>query len=172
MRASELYLAAAMTLVVVAAAVGGADIAGFLASVVAFAVWLPQARTVWRSRHDPHALAGVSVGTQILVLSNAVLWGVYATQESAFWVAAPGVINAPLALLCISLIVRARRPQAQVPSHIEPVCQHCREKREHREFITAPPGWGSVLDCTGTPRPHAVVIFTDEDARALRAHRR
>lgn len=86
LRTSEMALACIMVLLVAVAIIGGANIAGFIASTVAFVVWLPQARAVWASRNDPHALSSISVGTQVLLLSNAVLWGVYAARESAFWV--------------------------------------------------------------------------------------
>ncbi|WP_343957405.1 hypothetical protein [Yaniella flava] len=168
LRSPEIALACIMALVVAIAIIGGANVAGFIASTVAFVVWLPQARSVWASRNDPHALSSISVGTQVLLLSNAVLWGVYAAQESAFWVAAPGIINAPLALLCIGLIIRARKQQNTVQT-VD--CEHCHADRQHREFITAPAGWGSVMDCSGTPRDHAVVVFTDEDISALRSQR-
>lgn len=82
---------------------------GIIASATAFILWLPQARAVWRHRGDPHALAAVSLATQVILLGNAAIWGFYAFQTQAFWVGAPGVVNAPLALVTIGLILRSRR---------------------------------------------------------------
>lgn len=81
---------------------------GFLASAVSFVLWWPQAARVWRHRHDRGQLGGVSISTQVLLLVNASLWGVYAVFTGSFWVGAPGLVNAPLALLTIALLRRSR----------------------------------------------------------------
>ena len=85
-----------------------ADLAGFTGSVVSLVVWWPQALLVWQSRSDPHRLRGVSVTTQVLLFLNAVLWGAYAVATQSLWVGAPGLVNAPLALLTIAVTRRSR----------------------------------------------------------------
>lgn len=90
---------------------------GIVASTIAFVMFVPQAVRVWRARNDPHALVGISLSTQFLVLGNATIWGVYAVLLSEFWVGAPGIINAPLALTVIVLVVRSRVKAD--PSNIE-----------------------------------------------------
>lgn len=81
---------------------------GFAASAIAFILWLPQARKVWSLRNDHLALRGIATGTQWLVVVNALLWFAYGYLESAFWIAAPGFINLPLALMTVYIIRRAR----------------------------------------------------------------
>jgi uncharacterized protein with PQ loop repeat len=95
------------------------ELVGFLASAVSLVLWWPQAARVWRFRHAPDGLGGVSIPTQALLLANAALWAVYALLTGSFWVGAPGLVNAPLALGTIALVRRSRGPQAH--SHPEPV---------------------------------------------------
>jgi hypothetical protein len=64
---------------------------------------------VWRHRHDDGRLGGVSVASQLLLVANAALWGGYAVVTDSFWVGAPGLINAPLAVGTIVLLRRSRR---------------------------------------------------------------
>lgn len=141
---------------------------GFLASVIAFALFLPQARRTWQVRHDPHALAGISAGTQWLLLTNAVLWGLYAALSGAFWVGAPGLVNGPLAVATLLLIFRAKRHDMNRP--VDP-CHLCADGVEHRVFITAPPGWASVMDCSADTRRNGVIVRNKEDIARLRAER-
>jgi uncharacterized protein with PQ loop repeat len=94
---------------------------GFLASAVSLVLWWPQAARVWRHRHDGGQLGGVSLSTQVLLLVNAALWGAYAVVTGSFWVGAPGLVNAPLALLTMALLRRSRwsngdRPVAPQPT--------------------------------------------------------
>lgn len=84
-------------------------VVGFTASVIAFVLWLPQAHRVWNLRHQPEALRGISLGTQSLVITNSLLWFGYGALEQAFWIAAPGFINLPLAAGTMVMVLRARR---------------------------------------------------------------
>lgn len=135
------------------------DVVGFLASVTAFVLFLPQALLTWRRRGDVEALRGVALGTQVVLLANAGLWGLYGVLTEAFWVAAPGLLNAPLAVLTIALVLRSRRwtPAAPVVQ-----CGLCEQGAWHRVFVTAAPGWGSVMTCNGQ-RPRYGVIVSDPD---------
>lgn len=142
---------------------------GFAASVIAFVLFVPQARHTWRVRNTPTAVAGVSAGTQWLLLCNAVLWGVYAVLTGAFWVGAPGLVNGPLAVVTLALIYRGRAIPEAPPA--VPDCEFCAEGVEHRVFITSPPGWGSVMSCSGEARRHGVIVQTQEEAERLRAQR-
>lgn len=81
---------------------------GFFGSATSVLLWLPQARRIWRLRADAQALAGVSLGTQLLLAFNAVLWAAYAIAVPAPWAGLPSLFNLPLALLMMTLIVRAR----------------------------------------------------------------
>lgn len=85
---------------------------GFLASAVSLVLWWPQAARVWRHRHDDGRLGGVSITSQVLLVVNAALWGGYAVVTGSFWVGAPGLVNAPLAVATIVLLRRSRRVSA------------------------------------------------------------
>lgn len=148
------------------------EVVGFLASLIAFALFLPQARRTWQVRDDPHALAGISTGTQWLLLTNAALWGVYAVLTEAFWVGAPGLVNGPLAIATLALIARAKHRTRVRRAHAgQDLCDLCEEGIEHRVFITAPPGWGSVMPCSPFGRRNGVIVQTDEDIIRIRATR-
>lgn len=142
---------------------------GFLASLIAFILFLPQARRTWQVRSDAHALAGVSTGTQWLLLANAVLWGGYAVLAEAFWVGAPGLVNAPLAIATLLLISRGRTQARNLDPN---PCVLCADGVDHQVFITAPPGWGSLMPCSPTSRRHGVTVSSKEDVLHLRASRR
>lgn len=144
------------------------QVVGFLASAMAFVLFVPQATRVWASRHDARSLAGVSTLTQWLLLTNAGLWGVYAVLTGAFWVGAPGLINAPLAIVTLVLIGRSRRRVTDVPVDD---CQLCGDEVDHDVFITAPPGWGSVMACSASTRRNGVVVTSDDDVAMLRSER-
>lgn len=146
-----------------------AQMVGFAASIIAFVLFAPQACHTWRVRNIPIALAGVSTGTQWLLLCNAVLWGVYAVLTGAFWVGAPGLVNGPLAVVTLALIYRGRAIPEAPPA--VPDCEFCAEGVEHRVFITSPPGWGSVMGCSAATRPHGVIVNTPEEIARLRAER-
>ena len=87
---------------------------GMTASTIAFVMFVPQAFRVWRTRHDAHALVGLSLSTQFLILANATIWSVYAFTLGEFWVGAPGIVNAPLAVTVIVLTVRSRLSAREV----------------------------------------------------------
>lgn len=93
---------------------------GFAASTTAFVLWLPQARRTWTLRNDPAALSGISLGTQWLVITNSMLWFAYGWLEQAFWIAAPGFINVPLASATVYLVMRARRVGRPRLQHLPP----------------------------------------------------
>lgn len=93
------------------------EIVGFIASVVSFVLWWPQAALVWRCRGGGEQLSAVSMSSQSLLLINAALWGAYAIGTGSLWVGAPGVINGPLAILTIVLLRRARQQRPRTPAH-------------------------------------------------------
>ena len=85
------------------------DLLGFIASVISFVLWWPQAALVWRCRTHREQLRGVSTSSQALLLMNACLWGAYAVGTGSLWVGAPGLVNGPLAIVTIVLLRRSRR---------------------------------------------------------------
>lgn len=86
---------------------------GITGAVITFILWIPQARTTWLNRQRPEALAGISLGTQSLMLLNSFVWGGYAIALNEFWVGAAGIVNAPLAVITMSLILKGRRLNAK-----------------------------------------------------------
>ncbi|OJG99510.1 hypothetical protein RV18_GL001578 [Enterococcus termitis] len=66
-------------------------------------LWIPQAKTTWKNRNDPQALAGVSIGTQMLVGVNTVLWCIYGVMINNVWLPLGTIIILPLASLTIFL---------------------------------------------------------------------
>ena len=90
---------------------GHIEILGFAAAVVSFVLWWPQAVRVWQCRRSVEHLSGVSISSQVLLLTNASLWGAYAVVTGSLWVGAPGLVNAPLAIVTIVILHRARRSQ-------------------------------------------------------------
>lgn len=91
------------------------NLLGGSAALIATLMWLPQARQTWRSRHDSSYLRGVSVGTLLLALLNAVLWAVYAFVAGAVWAGVPSYINMPVIAWTLYLVYRARRTSASTP---------------------------------------------------------
>lgn len=146
------------------------DAIGFFASTISFILFLPQAASTWQNRESPRSLAALSPWTQWLILLNAASWWAYAILTGAFWVGAPGLVNAPLAVMTLYFIHRARRALNAAPVSLHP-CGACDAGLEHERFIVAPPGYGSVMPCSDATRPHGVTVFTQDDIRALRAQR-
>ena len=92
------------------------EVLGFAASVVSFVLWWPQAMRVWQCRRSVEQLSGVSISSQVLLLTNAALWGAYAAVTGSLWVGAPGLVNAPLAIMTIVILRRAHRALHMQPS--------------------------------------------------------
>lgn len=105
---SPMLVSLAAVIIMVIPGIPNAEVLGAGASVLAFAMFIPQALRVWRVRNDPHALLGVSVTSYAFVINNAIVWGIYAAAVNAFWVGAAGIVNLPLSLVVIGVIVRSR----------------------------------------------------------------
>jgi len=122
------------------------QILGVVAAATSTVLFLPQAAQAWRVRRDAHALRGLSVGTYVLVLANAVLWGVYAVLTGALWSGAPGLLNGPLAIAMIWLILNARIRKTRT---LRCACGTA-SGIDHSWVVTAPPGAGTRF----TPCPN------------------
>lgn len=86
-----------------------ANLAGLLGNLFSIILFVPGALAVWRNRADAHSLRGSSVWQQGFIIANATTWAAYAWLTGAYWVAAPGLVNVPLAVFTAALILRARR---------------------------------------------------------------
>lgn len=116
--------------------------------------------TIYKNRHDAHALKGSSIGMNLLLVTNALLWGVYGVLSSAFWVAAPGLVNLPLAIFSIYAILCSRRKERTLQAPLW--------EEDDRIFITAPPGFGSVVHPNHSNIRHGILFKTDEELHQIR----
>lgn len=82
---------------------------GFIASTFSIIMTIPQAMRAWQLRNNFEAFSGISILTQVFLLSNALSWFAYVIVDRDLFVALPGFINIPLAILTIVLVVRGRR---------------------------------------------------------------
>jgi len=119
------------------------NLLGLIMSGVSIVLWLPQARATWAARNRPDALAAVSLGTQVLLLVNAVGWAVYGISTDAWWVAAPSLVNGPLAIVTIVFIMQVRHTPTLA------WCQLHNLPIPHDWYCTAPPGYGTKVVCNG-----------------------
>jgi uncharacterized protein with PQ loop repeat len=87
------------------------EVIGMMASLTSFLIWLPQGARVWRHRRDPAQLHGIVLSTQVLSLTGNVLWGVYAVLIGSFWLGAPSLVNAPIAVATLVIVGRAGRAE-------------------------------------------------------------
>lgn len=132
-----------------------ATVFGIAGNICSTALFLPNALTVWRRRNDPSAMRGVSSTMQVLVLCNAALWACYAAITEAWWAAAPGLFNVPLALFVLYLIRSAAKRRANEATNAGTCsCGWVLEHGPHELFCVAPPGYGTRRSCPGdAPAP-------------------
>ena len=69
-------------------------------------IWLPQALASWKNRNDHEFLSGLSVGTLLLQLANALIWFAYSWSANASWAGAAGFMTAPMVLMLLVLTSR------------------------------------------------------------------
>ena len=99
------------SLIVVSVSIGatiGADALGLIAASISFILFIPQAAKAYEMRKNAEGMVALSASTQVLVMANATVWAIYGIETNALWVAAPGLVNGPLALLMLTLILRSR----------------------------------------------------------------
>lgn len=80
------------------------NILGFLANLTSLILWIPQARTTWENRNSFGALSGISLITQLLVVTNTILWCVYGLMINNFWLPLGTIIILPLA--CFTIFIK------------------------------------------------------------------
>lgn len=85
------------------------NVLGFVATLFAIFMWVPQARITWQNRNNAQKLAGVSETTQWLSAVSYLLWGVFGALSESFWVMAPSLISFPLSVATIVVVRRGRR---------------------------------------------------------------
>ncbi|HWI42151.1 MAG TPA: hypothetical protein VNS81_00925 [Nocardioides sp.] len=77
------------------------EVIGYVGSAGAAAMWVPQAARAVRHRHDPSAIAGISVASYVLAVGFNALLLAYGLTTHATPVAVAGVVN----LVCSAVIV-------------------------------------------------------------------
>lgn len=123
-------------------------IVGIAGNITSVAMFIPNAKVVWNSRKDKHALQGASIGMQVLLLCNAALWGLYALWTGAYWAAVPGLFNAPLAVFVIWLILRGRGgAPTQQRTDGKCICGWYSPYDDHILLCTSPPGFNTPREC-------------------------
>lgn len=83
------------------------NILGAVANLTSLILWLPQAKTTWKNQNNVSALNGVSIGTQIIVAINTILWCVYGIMIKNFWLPLGTLIILPLA--CFTILIKCKR---------------------------------------------------------------
>lgn len=135
---------------------------GVTGNIFSVVLFVPNALTVYRHRKDTAAMRGVSATMQLFVLGNALTWFLYAWVTQAWWVAAPGAFNAPLAVFVLVLIWRAHRVR-KVEGDLAQTAGVCScgwsaPGVVHELLCVIPPGYGTRFGCDGvSPRRHGYV---------------
>lgn len=70
----------------------------------------------------------------------------------------------------VAPILRSRASMTGVSARGS-ACSSCDAGEWHRIFITAPPGWASVMPCGEATRPHGVVVLNDQQIQDMRDSR-
>lgn len=85
------------------------QVVGYLGSVGAAVMWMPQVGRVIRFRHSATALRAVSLGTYLFAIGFNALLLTYGLLNRAEPVAAAGMINLCCAAVIVVVLLRARR---------------------------------------------------------------
>lgn len=122
---------------------------GVIGFFTSFAMFIPMAKGIWDNRNNAHALASQSIWTQIIWITNALVWIVYGFGMGAIWSALPSFINLPLAFFSLYLVQKCRRHEKKKAILNGEACW-CGwpSKSGHKIFVTAAPGYGTLVDCS------------------------
>jgi uncharacterized protein with PQ loop repeat len=82
---------------------------GWLVVVADIAQFVPQGYKTIRLHGRPHLLRGLSLTTWSVATIQGVLWVVYGFKTDRLPIALPNLVIAPICLLVLVLVVRARR---------------------------------------------------------------
>lgn len=85
------------------------NVLGAAANLSSLILWIPQARTTWKNRNNLKALQGISIGTQLIVVVNTILWCIYGISIKNVWLPLGTIIILPLASLTIFLKIKQIR---------------------------------------------------------------
>jgi MtN3/saliva family. len=82
---------------------------GLLANAHSLVQWFPQARNLWKYRHEAQSTKAVSLTSIIIALSGTTVWFIYGLLKHDFWLAIGFVFIAPTTLFSLVLTVKSRR---------------------------------------------------------------
>lgn len=95
-----------------------------IAPITAIIMLLPQVPETWRIRHDSEKLKGISVGTQILMGVNSIMWLLMGVQMNSLSVAAASIVTLPVIMFTLYLVSRSLRKEKKFihsePGMVEP----------------------------------------------------
>lgn len=151
------------------------DALGYTGALLSSLMLLPQAATVVRRRHDPDGLAGISWGSMALTLCNAVVWLVWALLSTAYPAGIPSLINGPVAVMALVILWRTREASGVSAPAVSVVAGAAEDSVHgcgwrladgpHAIFVTAAPGYGSVVPCSGKGPFYGRPVATGAGAR-------
>lgn len=87
------------------------NLCGFVGFTSGLIVFVPQAFKIWRNRHEPVALAGVSEGGQWILFVNQCAYTGYALGNQTYWSVAPATVSIPLSVWMIYMLRTHKRGQ-------------------------------------------------------------
>jgi len=82
---------------------------GYVGSLGAAVMWMPQVGRVVRFRHSAAALRGVSLGTYLVAIAFNALLLTYGLLNRAAPVTVAGTINLGCAVVIVAVLLRVRR---------------------------------------------------------------
>jgi uncharacterized protein with PQ loop repeat len=85
------------------------QVVGYLASIGAGLMWLPQAWRAVRLRHDAHALAGISAVAYLTAVAFNALLLTYGVLNGAPPVVVAGCVNVVCAGVIVAIVLPRRR---------------------------------------------------------------
>lgn len=132
------------------------DLLGYTGAIMSCLMVAPQAVKTVRQRKDPHALAGVSLLAMCCVIANATIWAVWAVLSKSYPAGIPSLINGPAAVVAVIAILRWRGKEVAAPESRSDLAESLcgcgwTEPTKHILFVTARPGYGTILPCPGQP---------------------
>jgi uncharacterized protein with PQ loop repeat len=86
------------------------DAVGYLASLGALIMWLPQGWRVVQRRHDEQALAGISLGAYCTGVAFNALLLIYGIGTHAYPVIVAACVNLVMSSLISALVAKTRMP--------------------------------------------------------------
>ncbi|MFS0885173.1 hypothetical protein [Aeromicrobium sp. 179-A 4D2 NHS] len=88
---------------------------GYSAAAIEIVMAFPQTIRTVQQRNDYAALAGVSVGSMLLMLVHSTLWMMYGAFNHDIPIFASHAVNVPMFAVILYFVVRARRASRVAP---------------------------------------------------------